>query len=126
MIFFMEKTHNGAIIADTSGLFSLVVPSDHNHTMAIEEAKRLEEAHKDIIIIQAVYIEFLNVLGKQYGHEAALIAASTLTPPRFVIINEPHDVPSSGALEKFAEQPHAVSLTDCLVMATADAYATKS
>ena len=126
MTFFMEKAQHNAIIADTSGLYSLVVPSDHNHKMAIEEAKRLEEAHQDIIIIQAVYIEFLNVLGRQYGHERALFAAATLTPPRFVIINEPQDIPASGALEKFADQPHAVSLTDCLVMATADAYSTKS
>jgi predicted nucleic acid-binding protein len=126
MTFFMEKTHNDAIIADTSGLFSLVIPSDHNHQVAIAEAKCLEEAHKDIIIIQAVYIEFLNVIGKQYGHKIALFAAATLTPPRFVILNEPQDIPSSGALEKFANQPQAVSLTDCLVMATADAYATKS
>jgi hypothetical protein len=57
-----------------------------------------------------VYIEFLNVLGKQYGHEIALFAASALTPPRFVILNELHDIPSSGALEKFAEQPQVVSV----------------
>ena len=46
------------------------------------------------------------------------------TPP-LVILNEPQDIPASGALEKFADLPHAVSLTDCLVMATADAYGTK-
>ena len=79
----MEKTHNDAIIADTSGLFSLVIPSDHNHKVAIEEAKRLEEAQKDIIIIQAVYIEFLNVLGKQYGHEIALFCSGDLNAASF-------------------------------------------
>jgi predicted nucleic acid-binding protein len=31
----------------------------------------------------------------------------------------------TAALEKFNEQPPAVSLTDCIVMAVADAYKTK-
>jgi predicted nucleic acid-binding protein len=120
----MRKIYNDTIIADTSGLISLVVPTDHNHAVAMEAAKRLEASRKDIIVINAVYVEFLNVLGKRFAHKNAVDAASVLVPP-FVLLNEPQDIPASGAFEKFIELPPAVSLTDCLVMATADAYGTK-
>jgi predicted nucleic acid-binding protein len=120
----MGKMNNNIIIADTSALISLIVPTDHNHKVAVEAAKRLAELHTDIIVINAIYVEFLNVLGKQYDHKTALAAADMFTPP-FVILNEPQDIPASGVLEKFADLPQAVSLTDCLVMVTADAYRTK-
>jgi predicted nucleic acid-binding protein len=117
----MGKTYNDTIIADTSGLISLLVPTDHNHTVAVAAAKRMTQMHKDIIVINAVYVEFVNVVGKQFGHEKALAAARALTAP-FVLLDEPADIPASGALEKFEALPASVSLTDCLVMATADAY----
>jgi predicted nucleic acid-binding protein len=120
----MGKIYNDTIIADTSGLISLVVTSDHNHKVAVEAAKRIEAERKDIIIIAAVYIEFLNVIGRQFGHGAAIAAAHEFTPP-FILVNEPQDIPATEALEKFATLPQAVSLTDCLVMTTADAYFTR-
>jgi hypothetical protein len=53
------------------------------------------------------------------------LAASQRLAYPFVLLNEPQDIPSSGALDKFAVLPQGVSFTDCLVMATADAYFTK-
>jgi hypothetical protein len=50
----MGKIYNDAIIADTSGLVSLFVPIDRNHAVAVDEAKRLQNTHKNIIIINAV------------------------------------------------------------------------
>src|SRR3954470_5196612 len=120
----MEKIYNDVIIADTSGLISLFVPSDRNHAVAVAAAQRLQNAHKDIIIINAVYVEFLNVMGRQFGHETAIAAAHELTAP-FILVNEPQDIPASEALEKFAIAPNAVSFTDCLIMAAADGYWTK-
>jgi predicted nucleic acid-binding protein len=118
----MAKTYNDSIIADTSGLVSLFVPTDHNHTVAVKEA--LKHSRKDIVVIHAVYIEFVNVVGKLSGHKLALAAADMIAK-RFVLLDEPRDILASGALEKFADLPEGVSLTDCLVMATADAYQTK-
>ena len=81
MIIYMEMNKKGVIIADTSGLVSLFSPDDRNHTEAINAAKRLQNDQKTILIPAAVYVEFLNVLGRKAGHEAALAAASELTPP---------------------------------------------
>ena len=117
----MTKSSQGVIIADTSGLVSLFSPNDQHHQVAVEAAKKLRNEPKDILIPSAVFVEFLNVLGRKAGHSVALAAASELTPP-FLILSEPHD--NTTALKKFAEVPESVSFTDCLVMATADEYYT--
>jgi len=121
----MMRTNNkDVIIADTSGLISLLSPNDHNHELAVKAAKRLQHEQKDVLIPAAVFVEFLNVLGKKAGHRIALAAAAELTPP-FLILSEPSELPKSTALKKFEALPQAVSFTDCLVMAVADDYHTK-
>jgi predicted nucleic acid-binding protein len=120
----MEKENNSTIIADTSGLISLVVDTDHNYSIAQQEADRLIKERKEIVVINAVYVEFLNVLGKSFNHKQAVELASALLTYPFVLLNEPQEIPTSGALEKFTSLPQSVSLTDCLVMAAADAYFT--
>ena len=117
----MKTSSQGVIIADTSGLVSLFSPNDHNHHVAVEAARRLSNESRDILIPAAVFVEFLNVLGRKAGHKVALAAAAELTPP-FLILSEPHD--SANALKKFAKLPESVSFTDCLVMAVADEYST--
>ena len=119
----METSKKGIIIADTSGLVSLFSPDDRNHEVAIKAAKRLQNDQKTILIPTAVYVEFLNVLGRKAGHETALAAASELTPP-FLILSEPANLPQSPALKKFANIAEGVSFTDCIVMAVADEYGT--
>jgi predicted nucleic acid-binding protein len=121
----MGKEHNNTIIADTSGLISLVVDTDRNYSIAQQVADQLMEAQKEIVVINAVYVEFLNVLGRSFNHNRAVELASALLTYPFVLLNEPQDIYTSGALEKFTSLPQGVSLTDCLVMATADAYFTK-
>ena len=121
MTTYMEKSSQSVIIADTSGLVSLFSPDDQNHAVAVKAAKRLQSAHKDILVPAAVFVEFLNVLGRKAGHTAALAAVSELTPP-FLVLHEPANAPH--ALKKFATVPQAVSFTDCVVMALADEYAT--
>jgi predicted nucleic acid-binding protein len=120
----MRTNNKDVIIADTSGLISLLSPNDHNHELAVKAAKRLQHEQKDVLIPAAVFVEFLNVLGKKAGHTIAIAAASELTPP-ILILDEPTDLPESAALKKFAMLPQAVSFTDCLVMAIADDYHTK-
>jgi predicted nucleic acid-binding protein len=117
----MTKSSQGVLIADTSGLVSLFSPGDQNHRVAVEAAKKLANESKDILIPSAVFVEFLNVLGRKAGHSVALAAASELTPP-FLILSEPQD--NTPALKKFAKVAESVSFTDCLVMAAADEYYT--
>jgi predicted nucleic acid-binding protein len=120
----METSKRGVIIADTSGLVSLFSPDDRNHREAVNAAKRLKTDQKAILIPDAVFVEFLNVMGRKAGHGVALAAASELTPP-FLLVSESSDLLESPALCKFDALPNAVSFTDCMVMTVADEYSTK-
>jgi predicted nucleic acid-binding protein len=120
----METNNEQVIIADTSGLVSLFSPDDRNHTEAVNAAKRLQNEKRDILIPAAVFVEFLNVMGRRAGHDVALAAIPELTPP-FLVLSEPSSLLDSPALFKFEAAPKAVSFTDCLVMAVADEYGTK-
>jgi predicted nucleic acid-binding protein len=117
----METRSEDVIIADTSGLISLFLPGDHNHTMAVKAAEELRSEQKSILIPAAVYVELLNILGRMVGHSAALAVLPELAPP-FIVLTTQYNV--RQALKKFAELPQSVSFTDCLVMATADEYET--
>jgi predicted nucleic acid-binding protein len=62
---------------------------------------------------------------KKSGHENALKVGAELLNPKsqFVLIEtRPYLI---TALEKFKDQPLAVSLTGCIVMSVADEYGTK-
>jgi len=118
----MEKNRESVIIADTSGLISLFLPDDHNHTVAVNAAKALQSAHKDILIPPSVFVEFLNILGRIAGHKTARAAVPELTPPFMVLTKQTN---AHQALQKFETLPQGVSFTDCLVMATADEYETR-
>jgi predicted nucleic acid-binding protein len=73
---YMETNKAGVIIADTSGLVSLFSPDDRNHAEALNAAKRLQHENKDILIPAAVFVEFLNVMGRKAGHAVALAAVT--------------------------------------------------
>ena len=120
----METNKKAVMIADTSGLVSLFSPHDQNHAEAVKAASRLQNEKKDIIIPDAVFVEFLNVMGRKAGHAMALAAVLELTPP-FHVLNETSNLLDSPALLKFQEVSEAVSFTDCLVMAVADELNTK-
>jgi predicted nucleic acid-binding protein len=62
-----------------------------------------------------------NILGRKVGHTAARAVVAELSPP-FLVLTTQANV--AQALKKFETLPQAVSFTDCLVMATADEYAT--
>ena len=121
----MEKTAEPPIIADTSALVSLATDTDHNHIPATEAAARLRDVSRPIILPADIFVETVNVLGKRSGHETALKAAAELLRPgsQFVLIETPPYL--SQALERFQDQAPGVSLTDCIVMAVADAYGTQ-
>ena len=121
----MERTPEHPIIADTSGLVSLATDTDQNHEPATTAAAELRDTSRPLLLPFDVYVETINVLGKKSGHTTALQVAAELLNPQsqFVLIEtRPY---LRAALEKFKDQPPAVSLTDCIVMAVADDYGTK-
>ena len=117
----METSSEAGIIADTSGLVSLFSPDDRNHA---ESVKAAATRKRGILILTAVFVEFVNVMGRKAGHSVELAAIPELTPPLF-ILNEPSHLPNMPAFKKFETLPNAVSFTDCIVMAVADDYGTK-
>jgi predicted nucleic acid-binding protein len=121
----METTNDPYLIADTSGLISLAVQTDGNHTPAITATNPLQEEQRTILVPYEVFVETVNVLGKRVGHlGATAVAAYLSTTPLFLVIDTSKRA-RQHALERFEEQPPAVSFTDCIVMAVADEYGTK-
>src|SRR3954453_1973437 len=122
----MATTNDPFLIADTSGLISLTVTSDANHAPAIEATKPLQERESTILVPYEVLVETVNVLGKRLGHDKASSVASYLTAtPLFLVIDSSAQA-RQHAMERFKAQPQAVSFTDCIVMANADEYGTKT
>jgi predicted nucleic acid-binding protein len=100
--------------------------TDTNHEQALLAAKPLETKESTIIVPYEVLVETVNVLGKQLGHgQAAGVAVYLYTTPLFLVIDTGKHA-RRQALERFEKQPQAVSFTDCLVMANADEYGTKT
>ena len=68
-----------------------------------------------------MFVELLNILGRKVGHAATRAVLAELSPPFLTLTTQTN---INQALKKFESLPQAVSFTDCLVMATADEYAT--
>lgn len=115
------------MVADTSGLISLVIPTDSNYALAVRAAKKLEQqTNETIIIVSDVYAELLNTLGKKYSHtKAVTVGKYFLETSPFLLIDNQAEIRQT-ALSLFQEQPASVSFTDCMVMACADFYKTKN
>lgn len=113
------------VIADTSGLISLISKDDINHKKALSISKEFMGIEGLIYIPTEIFAEMLNVLGKRLNHEAGINAARKIEEyPLFLIVDTTHEI-RRQALKKFHKVPQSVSFTDYLVMAYADFYETK-
>ena len=120
------KMNNAAtlVVADASGLMSLLVDTDANHHKALAHSAVFDESPGAVVIPSQVFTELMNVLGKKLGHRVAVSAGQgILSTPNYLITESDTDL--TEALERFAQQPSSVSFTDCLVMALADRLGTK-
>lgn len=116
---------NKAVVADTSGLISLVSKDDRNYKEAIAIGKSLSEVEGLIYVPTEIFAETMNVLGKKINHGSAIKAARKIERlPFFLIVDTTHEIRRS-ALDKFEKISESVSFTDCLVMALADFYEIK-
>ena len=125
MITSTETSRQAVITADTSGRISLFPAGDHDHAAAVNAAEHRKNEHRDILVPAAVFVEFLNILGREAGRGAALAAASEPMSP-FLIGSETVALLHSAALRKFKMVSQSVGFTDCLLMAVADGYATRN
>jgi predicted nucleic acid-binding protein len=112
------------VVADTSGLMSLLVDTDANHQKALALSELFDESPGAVIISSQVFTELMNVLGKQLGHKVAVsIGQQVISNPTYLIIESDKEL--EEALERLSKQPSSVSFTDCIVMAVADRLGTK-
>lgn len=124
----MEKTPTKpfsifSVIADSSGLVSLVTTTDRNHAAAVFASKRLLDNHSVILVPGDIFTETINILGKKSGHEVARqTAAQLLDDEEAFIVAEANEEIRRNAFIHFEQQPSSVSFADCLVMAFADYY----
>ena len=113
------------IIADSSGLISLFIETDENHTKAVDISLRITQKSTPIIIPGEIFSELVNILGKKFDHKRAFAAAESILESPMFIIQETTDQTRQFALRRFKDQSASVSFTDCGAMATADEYKVK-
>jgi predicted nucleic acid-binding protein len=121
----MKKTNSQTlVIADTSGLISLLVDTDTNHHKALTHSRVFSQSPGAVILSSHVFSELVNVLGKKMGHQKAVqVGQYLLTNPSYLILESDKELEKT--LARFARQPSSVSFTDCIVMVLADRYETK-
>jgi predicted nucleic acid-binding protein len=122
----MKKPESSVVVvADTSGLMSLLIDTDANHQKALALSTVFDESPGAVLISSHVFTELMNVLGKKLGHQVAVAIGRQVTSnPTYLIMESDTDL--TEALERFAQQPASVSFTDCIVMALADQLGTKT
>ena len=122
----MVKANETYLIADTSGLVSMTLPTDRNHEPALTATQLFQDKQTTILVPYEVLVETLNVIGKLVGHEPAVaVAAYIAETPLFTVVDTSKEA-RAQALERFVVQPAAVSFTDCIVMTVADEYRTQA
>jgi predicted nucleic acid-binding protein len=119
----MEKRSN-TIVADSSGLISLLVQSDTNHGKAKDIAEQLPDEKSVVLIPSEVLAETLNILGKKFGHQQAGEAVEGMLQSAVFLVTPSSDIARRDALAMFRDGPASVSYTDCLVMTMAEQHGT--
>lgn len=117
---------NTALIADSSGIVSLVTETDRNHTQAKALANQYVKSQGSILVPSDVFSETLNILGKKAGHATAIKTGQTILQSETFVVIYPDERITEVAFTLFQIQPESVSFTDCLVMATANHYGIKN
>lgn len=118
------ETKSKTIVADSSGLISLLIETDQNHTKASALAGQLRDEPASIIIPSEVLAETLNILGKKFGHQQAADVVDDLLQSAGFVVTPSSDIARRDALALFKSMTASVSYTDCLVMAMAEQYGT--
>jgi predicted nucleic acid-binding protein len=113
------------IIADSSGLVSLISEDDSNHDLALRVAEELSGINSLIIIPSDVFSETLNVIGRKLSHELAISVGKEIISSSTYSVIETDGLLREAALSIFTKQAESVSYTDSVVMAFADSFKSK-
>ena len=113
------------IIADSSGLISLISEDDTNHKLAIKISEELSELNTLIVVSSDVFSETLNVIGKKFSHNLAVKVGEEIANSGTYTIIETDSLLRDNALNLFSSQAESVSFTDCVVMVFADKFNAK-
>lgn len=114
-----------SVIADSSGLISLLFPTDNNNSRAIKISKSIIEVSHRLILPGEIFTETINVVGRKQGHYKAFQVGSGLIRSKLYEMADTTSKIRDAAFKKFNEQSESVSFTDCIVMAFADEFDTK-
>jgi predicted nucleic acid-binding protein len=117
---------NTSIIADSSGIVSLLSETDKNHPIALQVTDDLKNTSGSIIVPSDVFSETLNVIGRKIGHGVAITVGQEIITSGIYLVLEANEKTRQIAFELFKAQPGSVSFTDCIVMAFADQFNTKN
>lgn len=120
---------NNYIIADSSGLISLLALNDSNHQKANLIIETVIKKREKLILPYEVYAETMNIMGKKFGKKETNMAANYLFEYQksgSLIFPDPKIETLKTAMKKFMQLSRSISYTDCLVMAIADEFETKT
>jgi predicted nucleic acid-binding protein len=116
-------TKNDPVIADSSGLISLLHQGDSNHQAALESVSRIPVGTQ-LLILSDVFSETMNASGLKINRDFAILAGSMLNNSKDYTLIEADQELRSHALQKWKTTKARESFIDCLVMALADRYQT--
>jgi predicted nucleic acid-binding protein len=116
---------SSTVVADSSGIISLVSTTDVNHSLGLSISHRIRRDAHQLVLPGEVFTEVVNVLGKKVGHPDAIAVGAELLRSSEYLLADTDDQIRRRAFEKFTQSSGAVSFTDCIVMAVADQFETK-
>src|ERR1700691_2014360 len=99
------------IIADSSGIISLLIEIDKNHQKAINTSKKLQRRSDTIIVPEDIFSEIINLLGKKFDHKKAFAAGNFIADSKIFSIKNATEKIRRDALGKFENQRQSVSFS---------------
>jgi predicted nucleic acid-binding protein len=125
----MSKTF---VLLDSSALIAQINVKDLWHKKADETAEFIARTERKVILPSEVLAETLNRIGNNIGRQAAVLAGNALLArddTGDILLAHSNPLLLAAALELLntveAPQDKRASFVDCLVMASADFYATR-
>ena len=109
------------IIADTSGIVSLININDSNHHIAVRNAEILKRECY-FLVPSDVLSETINIISKKINKIVAIKTFNVLLNDVSFIIKGNNQEIMKNAFQKFKTISNSTSFTDCIVMAFADYY----
>src|SRR4030042_6494832 len=96
---------SNSIITDSSALISLISQTDSNHKKAIANAIKIKKAKKAILIPSEVFAETINIIGKKFSHNSAVVSANELLRSKEYKITNTLENTRINAFNKFKKKP---------------------